>query len=974
MTEHQRAIARGVELGEMESAAVAAGFNPSKNEYVMGFEEVKKVLLTLDAKKAPSFYLKAYVDGNRICFSQRYEDPNKKEIFVNPQTRGTIGPRLRTSITASTCSDFVRDLESWLITLGEETGFARTYLDGVRKELKNKVMYNGFPNQTIGRFLKYYPKKGDRPISFQLREKLRDVNFMRATMNSCGFLIESEYVAPKRIPYVPIPQEESIVFAQQSSLGLPTLEKPSGARGAEAMKITMGLCKKIMDTCNEQFHVSTGFYPNQFANEFRQGKDDEMEGQVLRHLLKVYEDWLTIYYHNLMTDYPELTAAIGKFKSDMYDAKKIVANEGRFYTVFPGHLQNIMRTVMQPFRDAKISMKTDPYKHSMLGFNLQDGGGKDYLAKMLKQLRRDNEAYAHYGDDSHVIYVATTPRGRFYSQFDLDCSSFDMTQRREFRQVAIRYISEQLCGIDPVAGLWWKTVNNTRLVNIAEAFMMKMEHGGPSGIDGITEVNDLLMDIAIQLCLSELPREYFSDGDDIHADISRALHATAGHTRFTIKLGQLSTVFMSHELVTLYNELPSRLSYFDQSGCIYEEVVEYEMAKFEEVPIYTRYVDGKMAETFFVDVKDIGLTNLIDQLPGNFSALGPNCLPGEGFADMVQFASLFIRPFIFLGYEFGKPRIEHFPVTRKSQEEVQDAQRNETFVEIERYELGLNINLMGALDRVVPALSFPCPQWIKGTKEELEGNLLLRLAGQCMSMGEPLYEWQMSPFQELVASTWKRMRIYSKSLLTLDLPQVESEVPLPTTWDGLLKVLKRCYENCSGNFQDIVDTRCRTQGSGYMPWVPHPEHPEVSPPVESTPQNGMMYIPSCTTMDRARLRAFIYEDDPALEEGAPGEEYPTFPLEPFDWHNEDDEMYIRPAKIKLDPIPRPHGSVSDDNFGKVPPTAVWGPDKPKRIKLEVDQEDHGKMSKSQKRRKQRVRAREKKFAVNDSMGFHETGD
>jgi len=102
------------------------------------------------------------------------------------------------------------------------------------------------------------------------------------------------------------------------------------------------------------------------------------------------------------------------------------------------------------------------------------------------------------GDDSWV--VVRLPGGLL--MFDLDCSSFDLTQHNSVTEAVHEEIRDELARVDPVAAQLWYALMRTRVVLTAGSVVRRWQHGGPSGAPLQSKVNDVLMHVMIERVLA----------------------------------------------------------------------------------------------------------------------------------------------------------------------------------------------------------------------------------------------------------------------------------------------------------------------------------------------------------------------------------------------------------------------------------------------------------------------------------------
>jgi hypothetical protein len=597
-----------------------------------------------------------------------------------------------------------------------------------------------------------------------------------------------------------------------------------------------------------------------------------------------------------------------------------------------------------------------------------------------------------------------------------------LTQRAEFRNVAVEYIAEQLAGIDPVAASWWRMVNRRRYVNICDAFNILMAHGGPSGIDGITEINDLLMDIVIDLVYQHLPTMVNRD-DDIHQIIKDAILMVENDTKLTIKLEQwrcVAAVKGTEFAAVGYDETREYTTRFGRprassESIRYNAIPRTPFALFTE-NTFNGSVDNSQVEE--IDISEIFHSSIrASYVEGMRSGTHYSQL----FSIMVVHA-LFQTPFVYLGYSFGNPQLRIFC-------EVEEGMvlENGNFLdnELVREVVAIDVRITACFERTLPGMSYPGPMWIKDNPTP---RVLQRLAGQCLSLGQGIDRAQAEKLSEIVEHVIKKIVVYTETSLGqggLDLPVGDLEFDaayMPkddiATWRGLLKALRVKALNLRNDegprIQIFVPRIDKTipvpvpdplweeqfaaltaeEQTAYIvamqgqPFPPHEDNPTGEPWANFPAHGFRKIVPENYILRDENQCFFLTEADwqPAIETqtlvaGENGALEPFLSLEelPPDgkapWFDDHEDLaYIRPINITLPSVPRPHGLVSDANFGRRPPTAVWGPDKPKRQHYEKEENVTKGLTKSQKRNALRKKARQQKH---DKLGlgvFHEAAD
>ncbi len=944
LTQVQRELS-GLPLANLEEPAIAAGFNPATKSWHLGFPAKKKLLLSLDAEIRPSFYFRAYQSGVRMNFDQRYSNPDELKIFMNPQ-RDSFA-RKRTEVTVKSAMVLTQSLQDR----------CPERMPAIETALRDKLMYSGTPANTLGRFQKYYPKKGDPPISARVAKLLQDDNYMSTALSFCGIRLKEgvkdgtyNFPAAKRIPYTHIPAEESISVSHHSSLGLPTLTRASNPQyGADALKVTMGLSKTIMQTTAEMFFQTTGMRPLDFSHEYLYSRNEEDLRVIFDDKLESFQRWMKSYYEQLKAEHPELVTVLGKAKAEMTSIKKVLGNEIRFYNVYPGHFTNIFRTVLQPLREVKDGMKYEDdgaESHTMLGSGLANGDHNRLVTKLLSQLGVHWRAYSHNGDDSWVIQKIRTLDGELTIMYDLDCSSFDLTQRSDLRDPVIDAIYEQLMLIEPMAATWWMLMGKTRLTNVCDSFVMDLHHGGPSGFDGQSEINDVIMQICIDLALNEVHKRLnFSDVqyesstiDEVELVVKEALEKAMRQieeeTRLVIKLGQLRTCFMPDRVVSKLREFQDefvlasnpirRNEVSDARNILAFNWMNFSKS-FDLDDVFAYSWDGMSAMRFPLQARGV-----IKELEHVTIAAVPHPIHNryidENLADMVTFSAMLRHGFIYLGYEFGDAKvgvIYHTDTKLKMEGEMV---------------LGVVTNIQADLTRAVPSVAYPGPRWIKGS--DYDQQLLIRLAGQALSLGGGIGRGAE------VISTFRDYVIHRLSRVTIE--QVGDEIELNPFYlpDDVIKTVHGLQDALLNANKITVTYLAFCYSSFLRKYFTVP-----------TNQVFRRQNQECEALvDGAPAEVTEQNEDCWLEWGSPGE---------------DEEIFYRPISIDILPVQLPHGSVSEENFGETPPTAVWGPDKPKRPRVDSVEDRWGGMSKTQRRNRQRKAARERKLNKSKLMDHHD---
>jgi hypothetical protein len=207
----------------------------------------------------------------------------------------------------------------------------------------------------------------------------------------------------------------------------------------------------------------------------------------------------------LEVERPELVTFQGKTKSDYYSKKKQMSGEARFYTVAPMPLRLGIATVTQAFERYKSNIFVRG--HSAQGISLQKGGADLLARKLEEQLVARGVAWTHNGDDTWFV----KRDGPLITQWALDATAFDLSQRREVTHQVHLVVAERLALIDPVWAWAWFSLMRERTIIVNGSNRVRMMDGGPSGMALQSVVNDLLMEVACERLAKRLETGRSSD-------------------------------------------------------------------------------------------------------------------------------------------------------------------------------------------------------------------------------------------------------------------------------------------------------------------------------------------------------------------------------------------------------------------------------------------------------------------------------
>jgi len=303
---------------------------------------------------------------------------------------------------------------------------------------------------------------------------------------------------------------DAVRFNHKADMGLPTLGKP------DAFSLDVALA--VMRDLDQRFRAAYKVL----------GKEGVVKA-----------------VRTLEIERPELVTFLGKTKSDYYNKKKQMSGECRFYTVAPMPLRLGMATVTQAFERYKESIFIQG--HSAQGISLQKGGADLLVRKLDEQLERVGTAYTHNGDDTWFV----NRDGALLTQFALDATAFDLSQRREVTEPVHEVVAERLALIDPVWAWVWYALMRERTIIVNGTNRVRMVDGGPSGMALQSVVNDILMEVACERVAARIRGNKSSD----ESWLSEQVLAVGRELGFEIRLETYSNT-VATSLVAALKERP----------------------------------------------------------------------------------------------------------------------------------------------------------------------------------------------------------------------------------------------------------------------------------------------------------------------------------------------------------------------------------------------------------------------------------
>jgi len=394
--------------------------------------------------------------GHSVVVPKAYSTENRVLLAVKPKpysVNGAIQGRRRTVQAGAIRRAMFAELP---VAAGE--GFEFLTQEVVRRRCAQVVRYGGGPINCIGRLRKYYPNARTVPP-----QPVRAVE-AAAALRKCGIDL-SRCPAEALLPYELGHAARPITINLSSSNGLPVMGKFEGV-GAEKVVALMKMARKELDDA--------------YARDPKEG----------------VWDWLRAQEEDPRRSW--LVTLLGRCKTDFYKTEKVREASLRFYNVFPRQLMLIMQGATQVLEANGRSIADDDRLHTFSGASFVHGGADRLVAQLDAQLARDGRAFVHMGDDSWV--VLRLPGGIL--MFDLDCSSFDLTQHGTVTEEVHAAFRDQLSRVDPVAAQLWYALMRTRLVLTAGSVVRRWTHGGPSGAPLQSKVNDVLMHVMIERVLA----------------------------------------------------------------------------------------------------------------------------------------------------------------------------------------------------------------------------------------------------------------------------------------------------------------------------------------------------------------------------------------------------------------------------------------------------------------------------------------
>lgn len=343
----------------------------------------------------------------------------------------------------------------------------------------------------LGRLKKYLPEGSIRRKDFEVPDEKE----VRDSLRRCGLYLGD--IPPDTLAAQPLLLVEStgpgtaITITKHSYNGLPT---EGNSDDNDAMAICQKLARKIGAKL-EQAHY-----------------DDGDEGVV---------NWINVQRERR----PHLTTLMGRAKDDCYDVEKYEKFQVRFYTAWPRPIGMLTHTVTQTHAKFKKSIFDQPSPavagetlHGFSGVSLAHGGAERLVQKLQEQLDCCDVAHVVMGDDS-LVFIRFSYRGVWYMlRLSLDCSSFDLTQVGFVSHPVHDGLSEELARFNRPRALLWRELMKKRDIVIDKTLNYELQDMGTSGGDYQSEINSVLMDMAIarfeRLYLDDPIGTVFYTGED----------------------------------------------------------------------------------------------------------------------------------------------------------------------------------------------------------------------------------------------------------------------------------------------------------------------------------------------------------------------------------------------------------------------------------------------------------------------------
>lgn len=220
-------------------------------------------------------------------------------------------------------------------------------------------------------------------------------------------------------------------------------------------------------------------------------------------------------YNMAMTTHPSAILCTFKAKQDMYSSEKILGNQLRVYNVIPAPLKFNIAQVCQPFATARVTYQMiHSIQHAgrhtelphpecrRLGFHRSaqkmglTGGNPSLVVQSLdEQLVADGFGIVHAGDDTVIVFLRDEGGLPWVTSASIDCSNFDLTQEIEVIGGIHRSFHRALERIDKDRADMWLCVATKRLVNFVGSTVVEATGLGTSGLNLVSEVNDILADV-----------------------------------------------------------------------------------------------------------------------------------------------------------------------------------------------------------------------------------------------------------------------------------------------------------------------------------------------------------------------------------------------------------------------------------------------------------------------------------------------
>lgn len=424
-------------------------------------------------------------DGELACDERiiRAREAGRSAFVIAPA--GMVNTRLRSSTA-------VRLAQEMYDRLSEE-GQSR-----VGAKMRTVVKAGGGTQSFFGRLAMYYPKKED-DISKLVPPTPEEVAL---AIDQCGLRVD-RVAKGMRFPLAMETQDGDlgITVAMGANLGAPVFGKP----------------KKTADALRNAIQIAYGL-EDVFTEAYR---GDRVNG-------------VATAYMALCESQPDYMCWTAKTKEDFYSIESVMKDKLRMYNIMPAGLKLYLSQVTQAAEMHAKNCLTDKKLRTAQRAGMAHGNAKRMVDAICAQLQRQMEsyvkhAYLHCGDDAYVVTVV----GNVYHLYNIDMSSFDLTQRKVIKDPVLEGLSVQLAAVCPVRAQLWKACMAMKKIVISGAATYYAEDGGSSGGVFQSEVNDVESDIFHQ----RLETEIRNLGEEVTEERIAAAVVRAGDSMgFVVKL------------------------------------------------------------------------------------------------------------------------------------------------------------------------------------------------------------------------------------------------------------------------------------------------------------------------------------------------------------------------------------------------------------------------------------------------------